>query len=113
MALDLSPYGIRVNCVAPGLTRVRDFPEGVTDFSWVNWIPMKRSGTPRENGELIAFLASENATYITGVTVRVDGGLILPGPPEGWTEDVKWHNPAWIESHYEGAMKRLKEETDE
>ena len=113
MALDLSPYGIRVNCVAPGLTRVREFPEGVTDFDWVGWIPMKRSGTPRENGELIAFLASENATYITGVTVRVDGGLILPGPPEGWVKDVPWHNPAWIKNHYEGGMKRLEEETNE
>jgi len=79
----------------------------------VGWIPMKRSGTPRENGELIAFLASENATYITGVTVRVDGGLILPGPPEGWVKDVPWHNPAWIEKHYEGGMKLLEEQTNE
>ena len=113
IALDLSPYGIRVNCVAPGLTRVRPFPEGVQDFDWVGWIPLKRSGTPREDGELIAFLASENATYITGVTVRVDGGLILPGPPEGWVKDVPWHNPEWIKKHYEGGMARLKEETDE
>jgi glucose 1-dehydrogenase len=111
MALDLSPYKIRVNCVAPGATRVRELPAGQSDYPWVDFIPLGRSGTPQENGELIAFLASENATYITGVTVRVDGGLILPGFHEGW--DNRWLNPEWTQQHYEGAMKRLKEENHE
>ena len=115
IALDLSPYGIRVNCVAPGATQNRPVKEGQPDFTkapWIKAIPLGRIGTPRENGELIAFLASEQATYITGVTVRVDGGLILSGPPEGWTTP-QWLNPTWVENHYNGAMRRLQEENDE
>lgn len=109
IALDLSPYGIRVNCVAPGATKNREPKPGQPDWTqapWIKAIPMGRIGTPRENGELIAFLASDKATYITGITVRVDGGLILSGPPEGWATPV-WLNPDWVKKHYEGGMERL------
>ena len=82
IAMELAQFGIRVNCVAPGATQVR---EGHNE--WYNTlgahIPLERVGTPRENGHVVAFLASEKAGYITGITVRVDGGLILPGMPEG------------------------------
>ncbi len=88
IALDLAPYGIRVNNVAPGATRVREKEEleaqGQPDF-WDGLgrkIPLERCGTPQDMGEAVAFLASEKAAYITGVTLRVDGGLILPGMPE-------------------------------
>lgn len=88
IALDLAPYGIRVNNVAPGATRVRSkadlTEEGREDF-WDGLgrkIPLERCGTPEDIGEAVAFLASERASYITGVTLRVDGGLILPGMPE-------------------------------
>lgn len=88
IALDLAPYGIRVNNVAPGATRVREKEEleaqGQPDF-WDDLgrkIPLERCGTPQDMGEAVAFLASEKAAYITGVTLRVDGGLILPGMPE-------------------------------
>lgn len=107
-ALDLSPYGIRVNNVAPGAVRVRtkeellDIKEGSeTDYFWSEtylsnpeavkedfWdalgkkIPLGRAGLPEDIGNAVAFLASEKASYITGVTLRVDGGLILPGMPE-------------------------------
>ena len=107
-ALDLSSYGIRVNNVAPGAVRVRTNDELLamksgtdTDYFWsedfltdpdkVNnnfWdslgpkIPLGRAGLPQDIGQAIAFLASDKASYITGVTLRVDGGLILPGMPE-------------------------------
>lgn len=81
LALELSPFGIRVNCVAPGATQIREEWDGKHD-SFAARIPAGRLGTPRENGQLVAYLASEKASYITGVTVRVDGGLILPGMPE-------------------------------
>ena len=108
-ALDLAPYGIRVNNVAPGAVRVRTDEEllsmtqgRATDYFWdkeflenpelVNdhdfWdllgprIPLGRVGLPEDIGRAVAFLASEKASYITGVTLRVDGGLILPGMPE-------------------------------
>jgi glucose 1-dehydrogenase len=81
IAMDLSPHGIRVNCVAPGATIVREDGGRWQDYLGVR-IPAGRLGTPRENGHVVAFLASEKASYITGITVRVDGGLILPGMPE-------------------------------
>jgi NAD(P)-dependent dehydrogenase (short-subunit alcohol dehydrogenase family) len=99
-ALDLAPYGIRINNVAPGATRVRsreDFlRDGISPDRADFWdelgevIPLGRSGVPADIGGAVAFLASEEASYITGITLRVDGGLILPGmpehrPPEGET----------------------------
>lgn len=107
MALDLSPYNIRVNCVAPGATwgpgpgeqangKKSDFVE--------KSIPMHRVGTPRENGEVCAFLASEHASYITGITVRVDGGLILPGLLEG-KDEIPWVRDGWHEEHFKRVME--------
>ena len=108
-ALDLAPYRIRVNNVAPGAVRVRsdeellamthgretdyfyneDFktnPQKVEDHDFWDLlgprIPLGRVGTPEDIGNAVAFLASEKASYITGFTLRVDGGLILPGMPE-------------------------------
>ncbi len=91
MALDLAPYGIRVNCVAPGAICIRTpeeiKAEGRTELEgfWESLgerIPMGRNGTPKDIGRAVVFLASENAAYITGEVLRVDGGLILPGMPE-------------------------------
>ena len=98
-ALDLAPYGIRVNCVAPGAVAVRSKEELMEmakhkpiplDF-WDRLgcrIPLERVGTPEDVGNAVVFLASKQAEYITGATIRVDGGLILPGIPEvgseGW-----------------------------
>lgn len=91
MALDLAPYGIRVNCVAPGAVCIRT-PEEIkrehlTDLEgfWEGLgsrIPLERNGRPEDIGNAVAFLASEKASYITGEVLRVDGGLILPGMPE-------------------------------
>ncbi len=98
MALDLAPYGIRVNCVGPGAIRVRDEKqlsqpgEHIQSSFYENlgWrIPMQRVGLPEDIGNAVVFLASEKAAYITGFTLRVDGGLILPGMPERVIEDAK------------------------
>ena len=94
-ALDLAPYGVRVNNVAPGATRIRSRQQLQqqsvlpVDF-WDRMgerIPLGRSGEPEDIAKAVAFLASEDAAYITGVTLRVDGGLILPGMPEIWSDD--------------------------
>lgn len=107
MALDLSPYGIRVNCVAPGATRVREnkLPEdsplrGKPFYPVEHNIPLQRMGTPRNNGELIAFLASKKGSYITGTVIRVDGGLVLPGQPQGFAPST-WIDPHWVQRHRE------------
>lgn len=99
MAIDLAPYGIRVNCVAPGATQVRK-DKSLTGHPLANAIPLGRMGTPRENGELVAFLASDKCTYITGVTIRVDGGLTLPGMMEHSSQTELVHSqvkPEWFE----------------
>ena len=46
-------------------------------------IPLGRAAVPEDIGNAVAFLASDKASYITGITLRIDGGLILPGMPEG------------------------------
>jgi glucose 1-dehydrogenase len=107
MAMDLAPHGIRVNCVAPGATVVREDNGRWQEALGVR-IPAGRLGTPRENGHVVAFLASEKAAYITGVTVRVDGGLILPGMPESDFDNAQkrgWGRPVVDEA----LMQRIRE----
>jgi len=84
MALELAEYGIRINCIAPGNTAIRgDFTEAeLSSSAFQQRIPMKRSGTPKEVGYLVAYIASDKAGYITGDVIKIDGGLILPGMPE-------------------------------
>jgi len=84
MALEMSHYGIRVNCVAPGATKVRgnNLDEELSDNNFAKKIPAGRLGTTKEIGYLVEFIASDKAQYITGVTIKIDGGLILPGMPE-------------------------------
>ena len=85
MALDMAKHNIRVNCVAPGMTAIRgDFsPESlVRKGTFVEKIPLKRTGTPNEVGYLVRYVISDEAAYMTGNTIKLDGGLILPGIPE-------------------------------
>ena len=78
LARELGPLGITVNSIAPGwidTERVREVsPEGVTENELAA-IPVRRLGTPREIGDLVAFLCSERASYITGTVIPFDGGL--------------------------------------
>jgi NAD(P)-dependent dehydrogenase (short-subunit alcohol dehydrogenase family) len=103
IALDLAPHRIRVNCIAPGYTAVRKDRRPAPANPIEDAIPLGRAGTPRDNGELALFLCSEKAAYITGVSIRVDGGLILSGPPEGWAPAYVI-NPDWTRRHFEAAM---------
>jgi len=127
-ALDVSAYGIRINNVAPGAIRTRTKQElaamktgGASDYYWKKeyedkskeitsdfWdelgglIPLGRSGLPEDIANAVVFLASDKASYITGETLRVDGGLILPGMPEGFAgSEVSgsgWGRPAKTEN---------------
>ncbi len=73
LAQELAKRGITVNAVAPGLIEtdmVRDVPPEV-----VNYIPMRRMGTTQEVAALVGFLAGDNAGYITGQVIGINGGL--------------------------------------
>jgi NAD(P)-dependent dehydrogenase (short-subunit alcohol dehydrogenase family) len=80
MALELAPYGIRVNAVAPGLTILEE-PKGERK-AFVELvqksIPMRRVGYVQDVARAVVWLASDQADYVTGITLRVDGGLNLP-----------------------------------
>ena len=91
LAKELAVHGITVNAFCPGIIDtdmwayndrewgklLGDYNPGELMREWVDGIPMKRAGTPEDVAGLVAFLASEDAAYITGQTINVDGGLIM------------------------------------
>jgi glucose 1-dehydrogenase len=82
MAVELAPYHINVNIINPGLIDTPGARCGSSDEQIqiaALRIPWKRLGMPEDIGNAVVFLASSDADYITGVTLRVDGGLKL-GP---------------------------------
>lgn len=85
-AIDLGPFGVRVNCVAPGCIRIRDLDlpdEQCAEASVAPKIPLLRLGMPKDIGHAVAWLVSDDAAYITGQTLLVDGGFTLPGTAHG------------------------------
>lgn len=87
MAIEWAPFNVRVNCVAPGYIDTelqRDaLARGVNRLEpIIDATPMGRLGKPEEIGNAVAFLASEQASFITGQTLVVDGGWSI-SPPAG------------------------------
>jgi 3-oxoacyl-[acyl-carrier protein] reductase len=86
MAIELGPHGIRVNAIAPGFTptvRQRE-RKRETLLQKCDGIPMRRPGTGEDVAALVAFLASDAGTYITGQVIYVDGGLTVQLTPSGY-----------------------------
>jgi len=79
-ALEVAGTGVRVNVVAPGttdtgmLTRFTNTDENKAAL--VSTVPVKRLATPEEIAHVIAFVASANASYMTGASIPVDGGML-------------------------------------
>jgi 3-oxoacyl-[acyl-carrier protein] reductase len=79
-AAELAPHGVTVNCVAPGYTRKDQGPTPENAPVWTRAAeetPLGRVADPADIAELIAFLLSDAARYITGQVIHVDGGLTL------------------------------------
>jgi 3-oxoacyl-[acyl-carrier protein] reductase len=78
LARELGPKGITVNCIAPGridTDRVREvYPDGPTEADLAT-IPLRRLGTTREVGDVVAFLCSDRGSYVSGTVILVDGAL--------------------------------------
>jgi 3-oxoacyl-[acyl-carrier protein] reductase len=87
-AIELGPFGIRVNCVAPGAIDTERTKVELPDFAgtWARLTPLRRIGTPADVAAAVEFLLSENASFISGQTLGVDGGLFI--------------QPRWPESDY-------------
>lgn len=79
LALYAAPYRINVNCVCPGptATPMTDAWGEEINTAFAEKIPFKRYGTAEEIGQAIAFLASDRASYLTGETIDVNGGLVM------------------------------------
>jgi len=73
VAKEVAHRGVTVNAVAPGFVETK-LTEGV-DRGWLKAVPARRAGTPEEIAAAVRFLASTEATYITGITLTVDGGM--------------------------------------
>jgi 3-oxoacyl-[acyl-carrier protein] reductase len=80
-AMELARYGVRVNAVAPGLmdtTMVQSIPEELIE-SMKKRIPLRRVGSPEEFASAVCYLASDDASYITGQVLHLDGGITAGG----------------------------------
>lgn len=95
LAHELAPWNITVNAFCPGIiesemwdyndrmwgeilsSERKQYGKGELMAEWVKGIPLKRAGQPQDVAGLVAFLASDDARYITGQTINVDGGLIM------------------------------------
>ena len=76
LAKECAPAGVRVNCIAPGLV-LTDMGDRLVQFygeGLIDGIPLGRGGLPEDVGKAAAFLASDDASFITGKILRVDGG---------------------------------------
>ena len=87
-ALELGRFGIRVNCVAPGAIDTERTKAELPDFAgtWARLTPLRRIGTPADVAAAVDFLLSDDASFISGQTLSVDGGLFM--------------QPRWPDSDY-------------
>ena len=111
VALDVASYGIRANNILPGATKrftpeeeAKTDPAHLEKVAYLSQrIPLERYGTPEDVGNLVVFLASDKASYITGQSIAIDGGLSLPGLAEtaaetaasGWgrvKKEIRWQD---------------------
>ncbi len=103
LALDLSEHGIRVNDIAPDVTRSRQLPyerwlTPEDEARIPSWVPLGRLGEPADPAGVAVFLASDLSAFVTGTTIHCDGGTYAAGGwyrtshgPRSWTN--RPHDP--------------------
>jgi NAD(P)-dependent dehydrogenase (short-subunit alcohol dehydrogenase family) len=81
LALDLAPFNVRVNAVAPGRIATNRVRATYSDIEWeaaAKRIPLGHAGEPEDIAEAVAFLASDASRHMTGQTLHINGGRIMP-----------------------------------
>ena len=76
LALELASRGITVNAIAPGIIASPMAAATFSNEAIAQLVPMKRAGTPEEVADLVAFIASEGAGYISGQIISINGAMI-------------------------------------
>jgi len=87
-AVELGRHGIRVSCVAPGAIEIERTRSEDPDYAatWGTITPLGRVGTPEDVGNVVVFLASKEASFVSGQTISVDGALFTQAP---WPYDQR------------------------
>jgi 3-oxoacyl-[acyl-carrier protein] reductase len=79
LAKEIGEHGITANQIAPGWTISENHPESDSTDGYRKQVPLKRRGTDQEIANVVAFLASDLASFITGAFIPVCGGNVMPG----------------------------------
>ncbi len=99
-ANELGPYGIRINAVCPGLIRTRltasSFSNPAVIADYFKHVALGRGGAPEEVAQAVLFLASDQASYITGTTLVVDGGQLASKFGTWGKEGDRFDGQRWV-----------------